>query len=493
MTRLLPVVSADAVRAAEHMHPELLANGTLMQRAAHAVAAECLTELRAQGGIVGRHVLLLVGSGDNGGDALYAGAVMARRGVAVFALLLSSAAHADGLAAYVGAGGRIVDAPGALDLFDRLDLTIDGIVGLGSTRPLSGDAAVLARALADAEIFTVAIDVPSGVNADTGAVAGVAIEADLTVTFGALRRAHVVAPAALQCGDVRIADIGVAMASDDVAITGVGEWFSDPASSADKYARGVAGVVTGSAKYPGAALLSVGAALRSGCGMVRYFGGARASVVMPHPEVVATDDEAISTSRCQAWVVGCGGGTDESAEQALADVLMQSAPVVVDADAITLLARDRHLREMLIARADHSALTLLTPHAGELERIAAGLGLLVDLETDRLGAAHAVASALRCVVLLKGPTTLIVDGERLVATPLLGSQLATAGSGDVLAGLLGGAIARWSAVTALDVPRLMELAGACALRHAAAAAEKDTVASDLLVGLEAAQSATMRQ
>lgn len=487
----LPVLAAADVRLAEQRHPQLLADGTLMQRAAFAVATECLAHLREQGSIVGRHLLLLVGGGDNGGDALFAGAVLARRGVAVFALPLSGSMHAAGQAALLDAGGRLVDVPTALALFDRLDVVLDGIVGLGSTRPLEGDAALMARAIADADLFTIAIDVPSGVHADTGAVAGVSIAADLTITFGALRRAHVIAPAALRCGEVLIADIGVLMHSDDVAMTSTGNWFAHPGPNADKYARGVVGVVTGSAQYPGAALLSVGSALRSGCGMVRYFGGARATVVIAHPEVVASEERAITAAHCQAWVVGCGGGTDDAAATALAEVLMHDAPAVVDADAITLLARDRHLRELVRSRESRGALTLLTPHAGELARLAGGLGLVIDSETDRLAAAQAVARELAAVVLLKGPSTLITDGERFVATPLLGSQLATAGSGDVLAGLLGGAIARWAAAGTLSTTALLALAGACALRHAAAARAEGNTASDLLVGLERAQSATM--
>lgn len=491
MTLTLPVLSADQVRAAEQRHPHLLADGTLMQRAAFAVATECIDVLHRTGAIPGRHVLLLVGAGDNGGDALFAGAFLARRGAAVFALPLGDRMHEGGLQALRAAGGRVVDAEGALALFDRLDLVVDGIVGLGSSRPLDGLAALMARAIADAQLFTVAVDVPSGVHTDTGAVPGVAVHADLTVTFGALRRAHLVTPAALRCGEVRVADIGVAMDGPDRAVLDEGSWFAPPAADADKYARGVVGVVTGSSRYPGAAILSTGAALRSGCGLVRYFGGARASVSLPHPEVVAASDEGIGNARCQAWAVGSGGGLDEEALEALVAVLMHDAPAVVDADALTLIARDRHLQELVRARAARGLLTLLTPHTGELERLASGLGLLVDVEADRVGAARAVAQALAAVVLFKGPATIVTDGTDFVVTPLLGAQLATAGSGDVLAGLLGGALARWSAPRKLEVPELMELAAACAIRHAAAARDSDTVASDLVVGLEAAQSATM--
>ena len=184
----IPVLSADAVRAAERAFPDLLANGTLMERAATAVATECMAVLREHGGVVGRHVLLLVGAGDNGGDALFAGARLAKRGVSVAAVAVAERMHDRGVLALREAGGRIVDVNGALALFDRVDVVIDGIVGLGSSRGLEGDAALLAKAIDDAQLFTVAIDVPSGVSTDTGAVSGVAVRADVTITFGASSR-----------------------------------------------------------------------------------------------------------------------------------------------------------------------------------------------------------------------------------------------------------------------------------------------------------------
>lgn len=491
MSTALPVLSADAVRAAEARCPKLLADGTLMQRAAHAVAAECFGVFRSHGAIVGRRVLLLVGSGDNGGDALFAGAVMAARGVAVFACATSGRMPDAGVSALLRAGGRVIAQADALGQLARFDLVLDGIVGLGSTRSLEGVAAVMAKAVAEAAVFTVAVDLPSGVHADTGAISGVSIEADLTITFGALRRAHVVVPAAFRCGEIVVADIGIPMASADFEVTDEGVWFAPPAANSDKYARGVVGLVTGSSNYPGAALLSIGAALQSGCGMVRYFGSARASVLIAYPEVIARDETEVAQAHCQAWIVGCGGGTDAAAAALLETVLAQDVPVLVDADAITLLSSDSGLRALVAARAARGLLTLLTPHAGELKRLADGLGLTIDIHADRLNAAMTVANALSVVVLLKGPATLVTNGVNFVSTPLLDSQLATAGSGDVLAGLVGGAIARWSAARVLTAQELMELAAACALRHSSAVLPADTTASDLLVGLEQAQSGTM--
>lgn len=480
---MIPIVTADEVRSAERAEMATLPDGTLMERAATAIAVECFALFRQHGGIVGRKALLLVGAGDNGGDALYAGVRLLERGVTVYALSLGASMHADGAAAFARAGGRVVDTVRALELFGDIDLVIDGIVGLGSSRSLEGDAALIARALDDAEIFTIAIDVPSGVHTDTGAIPGVAIGADVTVTFGALRPAHVIPPAAVHCGEVLIADIGVDLASMNHAVTDQGAWFSQPAADADKYARGVVGIVTGSDQYPGAALLSVASALHSGCGMVRFFGPNKELVAQAYPEVVPASRSAIAAShRTQAWVVGCGLGTDDGAADALLAVLAKDAPVVVDADALTMLSMRPVVREALHAR--KGRITVLTPHAGEAARLGSGLGLQLDLVGDRLGTARSLATATNAIVLLKGPSTLITDGGHYLATPLLGSQLATAGSGDVLAGLIGGALARWSARTPIGIDAAMELAAAAAIRHAAAAEPEDTTASDLVEGLQ---------
>ena len=480
---MIPILTTDEVRAAERAVMTTLPPGTLMERAASAIAVECFGLFRQHGGIVGRQVLLLVGAGDNGGDALFAGVRLLQRGVTVYALPLGTGMHAAGSAAFFRAGGRFLDVVQALERFADLDLVIDGIVGLGSSRSLDGDAALIARALDDAEIFTLAIDVPSGVHTDTGAIPGVAIGADVTVTFGALRPAHVIAPAAVHCGEVLLADIGVEMESANAAITDPGAWFAPPPADADKYSRGVVGIVTGSAQYPGAALLSVASALHSGCGMVRCYGPHEELVVQAYPEVVPAPRSAIDTAhRTQAWVVGCGLGTDDDAAAALAAVLAKDAPAVVDADALTLLSMRAPLRDALAAR--EGRVTILTPHAGEAARLGSGYGLQLDLVSDRLGSARALADVTKCVVLLKGPSTLITNGAHFLATPLLGSQLATAGSGDVLAGLIGGALARWSAASPIAIPAAMELAAAAAIRHAAAAAPEDTTASDLVEGLQ---------
>jgi ADP-dependent NAD(P)H-hydrate dehydratase / NAD(P)H-hydrate epimerase len=408
--------TVEEVRAAEAALMATLPAGTLMQRAASGLAHAVLDLL---GGGYGRRVLLLVGSGDNGGDALYAGAVLARRGVGVQALLLNPAkAHRAGVGTLTAAGGRVVT-----DLSDakRPDVVVDGIVGIGGTGPLRPDAAGVVDRLSGLPF--VAVDVPSGVNVDTGAVDGPHVEATVTVTFGTHKTAHLVDPAARACGAVHLVDIGLdlppasitALQADDVA-----GLLPVPDPDAHKYTRGVVGVRAGSKAYPGAGTLCVAGAGSGLAGMVRYAGEAADLVRAQHPEVVVND------GRVQAWVVGSGGGAD--AEQALTASLEDGVPVVVDADGLGFV------RQPLGVPA------LLTPHAGELARMLAVEREAVEAEPLRF--AREAARRFGSVVLLKGRHTLVAapDGEVRVNTVGV-PWLATAGAGDVLAGLCGALLA----------------------------------------------------
>ena len=236
-----------------------------MQRAAAGLAVAVVDFL---GSAYGRRVLLLVGSGDNGGDALWAGAMLARRGVQVEAWLLSDQAHPQGRAALEGAGGRVVTEPTR-----RPEVVVDGIVGIGGRGGLRENAANALKLLHGVPV--VAVDTPSGVDVDTGEVQGDHVEAALTVTFGTHKVCHLVDPAAQACGAVHLVDIGLelpepeleALQPEDVAAL-----LPRPTAAAQKYTRGVVGVRAGSAQYPGAALLSVAGAACGLAGMVRYVG-----------------------------------------------------------------------------------------------------------------------------------------------------------------------------------------------------------------------------
>ncbi|KXK60197.1 bifunctional ADP-dependent (S)-NAD(P)H-hydrate dehydratase/NAD(P)H-hydrate epimerase [Micromonospora rosaria] len=434
------------VRAAEAGLMATLPPGTLMGRAAAGLARRCALLLADRGGVYGARVLLLVGSGDNGGDALFAGAHLARRGAAVGALLLApDRAHAEGLAALRAAGGRVVERPPA-----TVDLVLDGIVGIGGTGGLRETAEQVAASLLrhrgrDGQRATVvAVDVPSGVAVDTGDVpvtaAGrpVAVRADVTVAFGAWKPALVVGPAATLAGEVDLVDIGLGPwlrgtpALHVVERSDVVDWWPALGPASEKYTRGVVGVATGSRTYPGAAVLSVGGALAGPTGLVRYAGSARDEVVRQHPSVIATGRVA-DAGRVQAWVCGSGLGTGEEAVGELRAVLSAPVPVVLDADALTLLV-DGSMADRLRTR---DAPIVVTPHDREYARLCGE-----EPGADRVAATLRLAAWMNAVVLLKGDRTVVgTPAGRAYVNPTGTPALATGGTGDVLAGLLGSLLA----------------------------------------------------
>ncbi|HEX6577338.1 MAG TPA: NAD(P)H-hydrate dehydratase [Jiangellaceae bacterium] len=412
------------IRAAESALMAQLPPGALMQRAAAALAARCARLLR---GPYGARVAVLVGAGDNGGDALYAGARLARRGAQVDAVLVRpERAHGQGLAALRAAGGRVTSDP--IRAVAGSDLVVDGLVGIGGSGGLRAEAADLAELARDGGLV-VAVDLPSGVDADTGELPGSHVVADVTVTFGARKIGLVVDPAAATAGRVEQIDIGLGpfLVEPTVEVlepVDVADRLPQPGRDADKYSRGVVGVLAGSPEFAGAAVLTVGGAVRGGAGMVRYLGPDEAARQVRHhwPESVA------ASGRVQAWVVGPGLGSDAEGAHAVKTVLAAAEPAVVDADGLRFLPRRLETP------------TLLTPHAGELARL---LGVdRDDVEARRLHHARAAATQWNAVVLLKGSTTLVVapDG-RVRANPTGTPALATAGSGDVLAGLAGALLA----------------------------------------------------
>lgn len=440
------VWTPDQVRAAEQQLFTRTPEPAVMRRAAHAVAV-CSARLLAEttGGVSGRHVALLVGAGNNGGDALWAGAFLRRRGVGVTAVLLApDRAHPAGLAALRAAGGRAVEAEGpnadttgigaqAAGALERADLVVDGIVGLSARGALRPVAAELVRRIA---VPVVAVDLPSGVDPVTGAVEGEAVRAEVTVTFGGRKPCHVLGAGAVRSGQVEVVDIGVAgdLADPELVVLEapeVGEHWPVPGPDDDKYTQGVVGVAAGSATFPGAAVLSTGAAVHATSGMVRYAGPAADEVRAHWPEVVATGS-VTDAGRVQAWSVGPGIGTGGSGREVLRYALESGRPVCADADAITLLAGD----ETLWDAREPGAPLVLTPHAGEFERLAGDLG------ADRVAAVREAAERFDVVLLLKGSTTVVAapDG-RVLVNASSHSWPSTAGSGDVLTGLIGALLA----------------------------------------------------
>ncbi|YCU61198.1 NAD(P)H-hydrate dehydratase [Mycobacteroides abscessus] len=448
--------SAQQIREAEAPLLAALPDGALMRRAAYGLAAVIADELSRRAGVVaGRSVCGVVGSGDNGGDALWALTFLRRRGVSASAVLLNpERAHRAGLAAFRKAGGRVVSV-----VPDDTDLVVDGVVGISGTGPLRpGAAAGIAEKITAEGIPVIAVDIPSGVDVHTGAVDGPAFRAAVTVTFGGYKPVHALG----DCGDVRLIDIGLELpesALREFDASDVAAAWPVPGQADDEYTQGVTGVLAGSSTYPGAAVLCSGAAVAATSGMVRYAGTAAAEVVSHWPEVIATQTEE-AAGRVQAWVIGPGYGTAERQTRTLRRVLSTSLPVLVDADALTMLAEHPDLADLVASR---PAATVLTPHAGEFARLAGG-----PPGPDRVDAARSLAVRLKATVLLKGNVTVIArpDGTAYV-NRAHGSWAATAGSGDVLAGVIGALL---SAGIAADKAAAM---GAYVHARAAAAAAAD--------------------
>jgi hydroxyethylthiazole kinase-like uncharacterized protein yjeF len=454
------------IRAAEQALMARLPPGALMQRAAAGLAAVCAGLVPR---VYGARVVVLAGSGDNGGDGLYAGARLARRGARVLAVAAGTRVHEAGAEALRAAGGRVT-GPGDPDLpatMNAADLVLDGLLGIGGRGGLREPQAALA-ALAEAArtgsgARVVAVDLPSGVDADTGEVTGAAVRADVTVTFGTWKTGLLVDPGADHAGLAQLVDIGLAPCLPTPATVAYGAadvaaLLPRPGRESDKYRRGVLGIVAGSDRFTGAAALAVGGALRGGAGMVRLVSAeAAVAVVRQHwPEAVitvtgATGEEIGAVGRVQAWLAGPGMGTDEQARRRLAAVLATDLPVLVDADGLTLVAGSPALV------AQRRAPTLLTPHAGELARLLRADP--ADVTARRTEHARTAARTFGCCVLLKGSTTVIAaaDGSPLLVNPTGTGWLATAGTGDVLAGLAGALLAQ-----GLDV---REAAAAAAFLH----------------------------
>ena len=464
--------TVEQVRALEETAIAEQGVDALMQRAAAAVAADSAGLLSDdRGAVYGARVLVLVGSGNNGGDALFAGARLARRGAAVTAVSCLGEPHPAGRDALLAAGGRLVTladhGPAGRPAYD---LAVDGILGIGGRPGLSGPVADVATWLVEQGIPVVAVDLPSGVAADTGAVPGIAIRATRTVTFGQPKPCHLLEPALGLCGRITVVDIGLpndpairpVLSGMDVA--GLARAWPYPDATSDKYARGVVGVDTGSDQYPGAAVMSTLGAVYGGAGMVRFQGAERPAKLVESrlPNVV------FGPGRVQAYLFGSGWGERPDGAEVLARAVAEGLPAVLDADGLKYLPEP-------VPRG-----WLLTPHAGELANL---LGRERSWVTeDPIRAVRAGVDKTGATVLLKGASQLVAGpDDDLVRVAVPGpAWTAQAGSGDVLGGVCAALLA--AGKSALDAGQL-----AASLQATAAAAQPGVVPPQDLartIGLE---------
>ena len=405
---MLPVVTPEEMAEIDRRAPEPVE--VLIGRAGRAVARAAV---QLMGGAYGRSVVVVAGKGNNGNDGRDAARRLRDRGARV----------------------RVLDA-GTLGPGERLDpcsLVIDAAYGTGVrgeyVAPDPGGAPVLA------------VDIPSGVNGLTGEAGEGAVRADATITFAALKPGVLFVPGRELAGEVTVADIGLDCSSASAHLVesdDVREWLPTRPLDAHKW-RSAVWVVAGSDGMHGAAALASGGAQRAGAGYVRLSSpgadlGGDASVEVVRTELPAAGwDRAVleGLDRFKALVIGPGLGTDAATISAVQHVVRESSvPTVVDGDGLTALGSD-------VARHTHP-LTVLTPHDGEYERLAGQ-----PPGPDRIAAARSLAALTDATVLLKGPTTVIADHEGRVLLVTAGDErLATAGTGDVLSGIIGALLAQ---------------------------------------------------
>lgn len=436
--------SAPTIRAAEAALPELLDSGELMQRAARGIARVTAGRMRERGA---RTVTALVGSGNNGADALYAIARLAKRGFETSAVCIDTTAsqvqtEAAELARQRGATVLAADSREALTAISRAEVVLDGITGIGGRPGLPPFARPWVDAIRD-RAWVISVDTPSGQPVEGGDALADAVFADETVTFGAPKPVHLLPPTEAACGVLTVIDIGLDLADATPAVVRITPddvplLWPVPGPDDDKYSRGVLGVVAGGEQYTGAAVLTTTAAVTAGVGMVRYVG-----TETPTTLVRAAVPEAVhGEGRVQAWVVGPGLDTTSTAPGA--DAQLAAARAALDSDLPVLV--DAGGLDLVTGRRD--APTLLTPHAGECARMITRLRerstelTREEVEGSPLEHARMLAGLTGATVLLKGGTTLVVDADGPVhVQDDAPAWLATAGSGDVLAGLAGALLA----------------------------------------------------
>lgn len=454
-----PILTVAEMRAAED---RVIAAGsdveTLMARAGAAVADAAWQF----GG--GQETLVLCGPGNNGGDGYVIAALLRARGgkvrVAASCEPKTTAARA-AREAWSGAVEPLLDAASA-------PLLIDALFGTGLTRGLDDDSSRALRRLADGARLKVAVDLPSGVATDDGAVLSAIPMFDMTVALGALKPAHLLQPAARAMGRIVIADIGLGAIESRTTLAAKPR-LSAPSADAHKYTRGAVGVIGGG--MWGAAVLAAAAAQKAGAGSVALSGVAQGG---PAALIRKSEDAILADARIGALLLGPGLGRDKEAEQKLSRVLAYRRQLVLDADALTLIgAASGRIRQL-------STPPVLTPHDGEFER------LFGDRGGSKINRARLAAQKSGAIIVYKGADTVIAapDGRVGVAMPGPG-WLASAGTGDVLAGVVAAMLAQ-----GLEP---FEAAGAAVWLHAEAArrAGPALIADDLVSCLPEAIAACL--
>jgi ADP-dependent NAD(P)H-hydrate dehydratase / NAD(P)H-hydrate epimerase len=424
----------------------------LMLSAGQAVA-EAAMDLAEEGPIV-----VVAGSGNNGGDGFVAAAELAARGREVSVILLCERDSLQGDAASAARGWKYPVLPFNPQAIGKPALIIDALFGAGLNRVVKGEPHEMIEAINANGAPVLAVDLPSGINGTTGAVMGVAVRAAETVTFFRRKPAHLLLPGRIHCGRVRVADIGIdknvlAEIRPQTSENVPGTWhasFPVPQADAHKYARGHAVIVSGDIASTGAARLAARGALRAGAGLVTLASprdalavnaAALTAVMVRAVDTAIEFGELIDDKRLNTCVIGPGAGISERTRDFVHTALSAKRNLVLDADALTSFA-DAPDRLFESIKASHDPQVVLTPHEGEFPRLFSDLSNKHPLRS-KLERVRDAAVRSGAVVLLKGPDTVVAspDGRATIASNAP-PWLATAGAGDVLAGMIAGMLAQ---------------------------------------------------
>ena len=451
----MKLYTADEMSRADRGAQDIgIPGGVLMERAGVAMAEEILERFSPN------RALVVCGGGNNGGDGFVIARELHRRGVEVSVIATKdeySGDPATNLEAVRNLGIEVSSVEMLDKLLNEVDLVVDALLGTGFSGEVREKEAALIHQLNDAGTTTVAVDVPSGVDGSTGQVQGDAIQADLTVCAHAAKVGCVVSPGREHAGEVAVVDIGIPLEADvepSLFWTGAASLrgtIPRTVEPAHKYSAGALLVVAGSRSMTGAAVMSVGGAQRTGCGIVFLATPKSAAAAIdlkltealvsgaPEDEEGYLDGEALDTileraERASALVVGPAIGSGDESRRMVEGILAGTdLPILLDADALTSLAGSDAL-------AKRNAPTVITPHAGELGRLL-GSGAK-EVSANRLYSARKAADDYGCCILLKGSDTLTVHGDRAAVNSTGGVALATAGTGDILSGVIGALLSR---------------------------------------------------
>lgn len=496
---MIPVYSVAQIRAVEAQEISKRGEASLMKQAATELASVAVTMLADKPGTEPAFVIGLIGPGNNGGDGLYALAQLQQQGISTLALQYADQVHTEAADAYQKAGGTLTDFADGQDELLGASLIIDALYGLGyrAGSPLPP---------VPAQSYVLACDVPSGLNPETGVAEDNVLRADRTVTFGAMKSGLLTIDAPLVTGEISVADLDfdfssvspeTQMVDEAAAVELLNQHRSWRDAGRHKYQRGVLGLIAGSDLYPGAAQLTAKAAVNCGIGLLRTHvpESIQPLLAVSVPESVPLDDqqikEALSSSRrhlhgkgakISAWAIGPGLDGRTPPTGVIAEVFASRQPAVIDASGLEV-----------VPTGPSEQPRVLTPHSKELRMLLNRAGVKVtpdEIAQDPIRWTRWAALAYNAVVLLKGPTNYIVapNGSSLVVTHS-SPQLATAGSGDVLTGILGyllsdGSLTGTQGLRTVPNRRIMELTACAAIIHGRlgrVTAEEGTVSASRLI------------